>query len=1062
MFSMLPHRSIRRRIGLLAALVVLTATWTMSRPLEGQAQEADDCPQYRCSSDRRGTASSTISTENVTDLAPAWSLGTGERVYGSPSLADGVLYVPSEDDHVYAVDAQTGEQYWAFRTDNAVWSTPAVVNGTVFFGSTDHHVYAVDAKTGELRWKVQTGGDVTGSPAVADGVVYVGSNDHHLYAIGADDGEVLWTFETGDRVSSAPAVAEGAVYVGSNDHHLYAVDAATGTERWRFETDIWVWVGATVADGRVFFTSDGTRGSPASNGSGGRLFALDAASGERLWATELSGLSAPVVTDDMVIASSYTDIAAFDVATGEQRWTTASGEQLASPFVVNDMVLAVTTGRDGEGTNGDGSLVAMDLETGELLHEVYYRRLNKGYSSPVASGTYVYFGAGYGLLHAVSLGATEVVDREATPVEKSLLPYSEHRDILGNFLDPGSVAELRLPGDGVDKVVSSQDPKWMNSYDRSNSQGLTEDGREILADIEGPGVMTNMMMYYGLSGLVTGGPGPPACHQVDPEAPGLAMYIDNNPEPVFDMSAAEFYCGQAGFPFVNPLTAIYGGLQWSHVPVPFEERMLIVGDDPFYYDYHYVKFPDGRGVQSFDPKRDRERYEAMIERWSSPGVSPHPTTEETQVIQANVSVAPGESVKLLDVAGAGQVDEIRFEQFLADPPVVTTPSSDPENDPRQGEPMLATRIEARWDGAAEPQVDAPVGVFFGTGFGQAANYDSLMVGMNTNTSGLPAGWPEPSEVSLLGKPGGVSTYSFWPMPFAEDAAIWLTNTLPDGGSTVEVAYEIEYEPGGVSRDADGRLWRDGEDTELGHFHAEEYYNFSPKDNSPKPERNINDGFLRVQGRGNFVGNVLNMRTHTFASDSGVGTGGGETPDYLAGNERLHYLEGDCMFWIDDAPDYMPDVYSTGHEECFDSGGPYFQYNVNNMVAGSTQRDACGVTFVCSYTHEISAFHWYTGDAISFENQFQATIEHGSENTYEGGGDATGVRAEHSGVSFYYLQGQASSSESVPEPEPTPEPTGETPGGPTPTTGGGGIAVLTGLALLASGALISRRRRRWIA
>ena len=954
--------------------------------------EPGSCPPHGCAAQRGGNAPSTISSDNVAGLGTSWSLLTGDRVYGAPALAGGSLLVGSEDHHVYAVEAVSGSHQWAFRTDGPVWTTPAVVDGVAYFGSTDHSVYAVDAATGALRWQHTTGGDVVSSPAVADGVVYVGSNDHRVYALDAADGTVLWTFEAGDRVSSAPAVADGVVYVGSNDHQLYALDAATGAERWRFEADIWIWVGVAVADGRVFFTSQGTTGSPASNGSGGSLYAVDATSGQELWSAPFNGMSAPVVHGDAVIASSYTDVAAFDAATGVQRWTTPSGEQLASPVVANDVVLAVTTARDGEGTNGDGSLVALEAATGALLHEVYFPRLNNGYSSPVVGDTTVYFGWGRGV-HAVSLGATPPVELHAEPVPQPPLQYSDHRDVLGNFLDPGSVAELRLPGDGVHAVSSSQDPKWHNGFDRSNSEGLTDDGREILLDVEGAGVLTNMMMYYGLAGLVTGGPGPPACDSSPVEAPDLAMYVDNNPEPVFDMNGAAFYCGEAGFPFVHPLTSIYGGLQWSHVPVPFRERLLIVGEDPFYYDYEYVKFPDARGVESFDPERDREEYEALIERWSSPGVNPHPSTEQTQVVQGNLALAPGEALNLLDVAGAGQVNEIRFQQFVAVPPVVTQPSSDPENDPRAAEPLRATRISGRWDNAADPQVDAAVDEFFGTGFGQAGNYDTLMAGMGTASGGLPPGWPEPSETSALGQPGGVTTYSFWPMPFAERAEIWLTNTLPAGGSTVEVAYSITYEPGGVVRDADERLWRDEPDgAELGYFHADAYYNFSPKDNSPKPERDVNDGFARLQGRGNYVGTVLNMRTHTF------GEGAPQGEDMA----NLHYMEGDCMFWIDDAPDYLPDVFSTGHEECFDSGGPYFQYNVNNMTAGSTNRDACGAVFICTYTHEVSAFHWYTGDAIGFQNQFEATIEHGSENTYEGGDAATGHRAEHAGVSLYYL------------------------------------------------------------
>ena len=63
-------------------------------------------------------------------------------------------------------------------------SSPAVANGVVYVGSEDNNVYALNASTGALLWKYATGSVVTSSPAVANGVVYVGSDDNNLYAFG--------------------------------------------------------------------------------------------------------------------------------------------------------------------------------------------------------------------------------------------------------------------------------------------------------------------------------------------------------------------------------------------------------------------------------------------------------------------------------------------------------------------------------------------------------------------------------------------------------------------------------------------------------------------------------------------------------------------------------------------------------------------------------------------------------------------------------------------------------------------------------------------------------------
>ena len=80
----------------------------------------------------------------------------------------------------------TGKEKWRFATGDQVESSPAVANGIVYVGSEDKNLYAIDAVTGKEKWRFATGDWVDSSPAVANGIVYVGSNDKNLYAIGAN------------------------------------------------------------------------------------------------------------------------------------------------------------------------------------------------------------------------------------------------------------------------------------------------------------------------------------------------------------------------------------------------------------------------------------------------------------------------------------------------------------------------------------------------------------------------------------------------------------------------------------------------------------------------------------------------------------------------------------------------------------------------------------------------------------------------------------------------------------------------------------------------------------
>ena len=70
-------------------------------------------------------------------------------------------------------------QKWSFTTDGAqtVWSSPAVADGVVYVGSEDNNLYALKASTGVKLWSYTTGDNVDSSPAVANEVVYVGSDD---------------------------------------------------------------------------------------------------------------------------------------------------------------------------------------------------------------------------------------------------------------------------------------------------------------------------------------------------------------------------------------------------------------------------------------------------------------------------------------------------------------------------------------------------------------------------------------------------------------------------------------------------------------------------------------------------------------------------------------------------------------------------------------------------------------------------------------------------------------------------------------------------------------------
>jgi outer membrane protein assembly factor BamB len=193
------------------------------------------------------------------------------------------------------------------------------------FGRTGHS--AVDFPTcafgeawtfslGPHTWRYERGTSVwSASPAIAKvadtWMVFIGAYDSNLYAIDAETGEELWRFTTGGPIAAAPTFARigerSTVFVAGTDRTLYAVDAETGEERWNYETLPWSYTvhsanaGSPVvarAGGRtaVFASFHNSDRKPVRNIERAELIALEADTGQRLWARELTDhpITAPV------------------------------------------------------------------------------------------------------------------------------------------------------------------------------------------------------------------------------------------------------------------------------------------------------------------------------------------------------------------------------------------------------------------------------------------------------------------------------------------------------------------------------------------------------------------------------------------------------------------------------------------------------------------------------------------------------------------------------------------------------------------------------------------------
>ena len=245
-----------------------------------------------------------VNRDNVASLKGVWRArlggsGVGTKYSGEaqPLVYQGVVYIITGADDVFAISVDSGEILWSYQaqldeTNDVVccgWTSRGVGigDGRVYVGQLDGKLVALDQRTGAVVWSVQAerwqaGFSITSAPLYYDGLVITGFAGAEygirgrVKAFDAHTGAPAWTFYTipapgelghdtwpqdnevwqhgGASVWQTPAVDpglgliyfstgnpgpdyNGAVRKGDNlfSASIVALDAKTGTYRWHFQ-----------------------------------------------------------------------------------------------------------------------------------------------------------------------------------------------------------------------------------------------------------------------------------------------------------------------------------------------------------------------------------------------------------------------------------------------------------------------------------------------------------------------------------------------------------------------------------------------------------------------------------------------------------------------------------------------------------------------------------------------------------------------------------------------------------------------------------------------------------
>lgn len=348
----------------------------------------------------------------ATSLAPQWFFETAKTVTASPAVVDGTVYVGDWSGTMYALDAATGDLVWSKQTEEApevpfgpIVSSAAVtevrvrgeVRRLVIFGS-GPLLYALDARDGSEVWvmsvaegPLQPGEEteIETSPVVWDGVIYFGMDTHGdtveetggemgaLVAADAATGRILWRFvpnwkgQSGcESIWSSPTIDTGRDLVftatGNCPHRDYewgpyqeaviALDRRSGEPVWSFQPHDPNLRDEDFGATPNLFTDADDRQVLGIGNKDGHYYALDPATGELLWETQVA--EPGNVRENFAIGGFIGSTAAWegkvfggtaiggppyyhalDGATGEILWQGAQGPTYAASAVTNGVVL---------------------------------------------------------------------------------------------------------------------------------------------------------------------------------------------------------------------------------------------------------------------------------------------------------------------------------------------------------------------------------------------------------------------------------------------------------------------------------------------------------------------------------------------------------------------------------------------------------------------------------------------------------------------------------------------------------------------------------------------------
>lgn len=192
---------------------------------------------------------------NAESGARLWSVPIGDTKKNAPSRFGGGVSV--EGERVYATNgvgdvgaynAADGTQIWVKRPAGPLRGAPTVANGSIYVMSQDSQLFAMSETDGTVHWQEAGALEAAGvfgvaAPAVAQGTVVAGYSSGELRAYRYENGRPLWddalsrtsistSVSSLSDIDADPVIDQGRVYAVGQGGRMVSMDLVTGQRIW--------------------------------------------------------------------------------------------------------------------------------------------------------------------------------------------------------------------------------------------------------------------------------------------------------------------------------------------------------------------------------------------------------------------------------------------------------------------------------------------------------------------------------------------------------------------------------------------------------------------------------------------------------------------------------------------------------------------------------------------------------------------------------------------------------------------------------------------------------------